>query len=138
MAIFGMVWMVLCVASVSLAQDYQMQVQGDGQGVAYATMNNPYAGAAPSGMRFGDAPQVVEMQTGDYGGYRFGAGPCDSCGGVGACGSGNCCLNCGPRICDPCWCGPCMDWKQIGWYSCFKNCHEKNHCCRRACCCPCQ
>jgi hypothetical protein len=85
-------------------------------------MPDPYAGPTPSGMRFGDIGQVVSMQTGDVGGYGGGPG----------------CPNCGFGVsgtpCDPCWRGPCIDWKLIGWYS---NWHDKQHGCGHSCRCRC-
>jgi hypothetical protein len=92
--------MLLCMAGVGLAVD---------QVVDYGGMSDPYAGPVPSGMRFGDVGHVS-------GGYYGGAG-CPNCG-FGVAGT----------PCDPCWSGPCIDWKLIGWYSNFRDkpqgCHR--------------
>lgn len=85
-------------------------------------MVDPYAGPTPPGMRFGDAGQVVSVQTGDIE-SAYVQGGCSTCrfGVPGA-------------PCDPAWGGPCIDWKLVGWYS---NWHDKQkycgsgHGCRR-------
>jgi hypothetical protein len=105
-------------------------------GVAGTCLAQEGFGIGPPGMRFGDQPQVVSAQTAGYGDYGNGYGPgsCDTCGNGGGPGCDN---NCGPRIYDPCWVGPCMDWKTIGWYSCFRDhCHHgAGRACRKAACC---
>jgi hypothetical protein len=108
------VGLLVCMASVSFAQDPLAVYPMGG-------MPDPYAGPTPSGMRFGDMGQVMSVQTGDVeGGYVGGPG-CPGCG-FGAQGT----------PCDPCWRGPCIDWKLVGWYS---NWRDKNHGCGGGCRC---
>lgn len=117
---------LVCVASFSFAMEPVAVYMGG--------MPDPYAGPAPSGMRFGDMGQVVSVQTGDVEGGYYGGPGCPGCGGAFAVQ--------GTR-CDPGWSGPCMDWKLIGWYSNFhkdrdwcdhhcggcKGCRSCNSCC---------
>jgi hypothetical protein len=102
------VGVLVCVAGVSFAMEPGAVYQMGG-------MPDPYAGPTPSGMRFGDLGQVMSVQTGDVeGGYVGGPG-CPGCG-FGVPGT----------PCDPCWRGPCIDWKLVGWYS---NWRDQNHGC---------
>jgi hypothetical protein len=113
--------LVLCLAAVSSAADHY-EVYNFGSGAMYGAAPSPYD--APSGMRFGDMPQVGGTAESGYAG-------CTNCFGV------------TPHPCDPCWRGPCMDWKLIGWYSHWGDghhgCHRKNCCASvgNACCATC-
>jgi hypothetical protein len=101
---FGMV-------AVAKADDIY-RVYNFGSGALYGPVNDPYGGGAPAGMRYGDPPQVGGN------GQTF-ASDCPSCIGI------------TPHPCDPCWRGPCIDWKLIGWYSHWGDphgCHRKRCC----------
>jgi hypothetical protein len=89
--------LVLSVSAVGFADEIY-NVYNYGSGALY--------GAAPAGMRFGDVGHVS--------GTADGGGICTTCFGV------------NPPMCDPCWRGPCIDWKLIGWYS---NWHHHNRGC---------
>ena len=97
--------LVLSVSAVGFADDIY-NVYNYGSGAVYGSVSEPSTGTAPSGMRFGDIGHVS--------GTADGGGICQSCFGV------------LPPMCDPCWRGPCMDWKLIGWYS---NWHDGNRGC---------
>jgi len=116
-AVFGI---FLVIAAVSFAQEPTGAYSIEG-------MPDPYAGPTPSGMRFGETPHVVSATTGDeQGGYA--PGGCPNCGyGFGVHG----------LPCDPCWSGPCVDWKTVGWYSHWGDkVHNgcSSHGCGRRCC----
>ncbi len=103
---------VLAIGTVAAATaDDAYQVYNFGSGALYGAVNDPYSGPTPSGMRFGDAPHVSSNEPG--------GGTCQNCFGV------------GPHPCDPCWRGPCIDWKLIGWYSHWGHggCGHKKRCC---------
>ncbi len=102
--------LVLCLAAVSYAAD-EYPVYNQGSGALYVEAD-PYGGNSPPGMRFGDARQVGGVIEVGYGG-------CQNCYGV------------APPPCDPCWRGPCIDWKQVGWYSHWSDHHG---CGRKNCC----
>ncbi len=98
------VWtLIVCVATMSYGNEIYT-VYHYGSGAANVS--------APPGMRFGDPGHVTGMADGGF-------GSCQSCFGVQA------------PVCDPCWGGPCMDWKLIGWYSHFpSHCHKgRGRCC---------
>ena len=108
-------WLIAVIAlafgmvAVASADDVY-RVYNYGSGALYGA--DPHSGASPSGMRVGDAPQVG-------GNAQTDGGVCQSCFGV------------GPHPCDPCWRGPCMDWKLIGWYShwCEPHGGHRKRCC---------
>ena len=107
--LFAVIALAVGMVAVASADDVY-RVYNFGSGALYGAVNDPYS--APPGMRFGDQPQVGgNAQT--YGGF------CQSCFGI------------TPHPCDPCWRGPCMDWKLIGWYSHWGD----PHCCHRKRCC---
>jgi hypothetical protein len=102
---------LVCIAGIGFAMEPVAVYMGG--------MPDPYSGPTPSGMRFGDVGQVVSVQTGDVEGGYYGGPGCPNCG-FGVPGA----------WCDPCWKGPCIDWKLIGWYS---NWRDKNHGCGHSC-----
>jgi hypothetical protein len=110
--IFAVCGLILCMAAVAVAQDHYSVYQ-HGSGALYGAVNDPYSRSVPSGMRFGDAPHTASVE--------FGSGNCQTCAGV------------QPPPCDPCWRGPCIDWKLIGWYSHWGPEHG-GHGCHKRCC----
>jgi len=98
---------LLGLAGMATAQDnYSVYNSGSGALAAGAQVGGGFS--AP-GMRFGDVGHVMG---GDVGG-----GP----------GCPNCGFGVNGAYCDPCWRGPCIDWKLIGWYSHWGHTH---HCAR--------
>jgi hypothetical protein len=112
------VLLLALAASVSFAEEPLPDYRLDG-------MVDPYAGATPAGMRFGDPGHTGTVQPPELAG-PYAEGFCPTCRfGVN-----------GAPWCDTCWSGPCMDWKLIGWYSSFHDhCAHGNGCggCGRCC-----
>jgi hypothetical protein len=109
--LFAVIALAFGMVAVAKADDIY-RVYNFGSGALYGPVNDPYGGGAPAGMRYGDPPQVGGN------GQTF-ASDCPSCIGI------------TPHPCDPCWRGPCIDWKLIGWYSHWGDphgCHRKRCC----------
>ena len=101
--------MALGMAAVATADDSYYRIYNYGSGAVAGPINDPYTAPAVSGMRFGDPGHVS--------GAAAMPSFCRTCFGV------------SPPPCDPCWGGPCMDWKLIGWYSHYGcGCHKKRCC----------